>query len=176
MSTYTTRKVAADITEITERIRATDPDSRSVDFIRNLCWLAHRFASKEYCHLIYFAPEVVSALIGRLNRPENLLENVRPNLTAEEFADLEAELADAHYTTSYIELPENSFFFAYKDGEYFSVKVNAAGDLVEDYKYDQLMTDGQVYATLREWYQAYGLCVDQLEAAVCVDYIAHCYD
>lgn len=176
MSTYTTRKVAADIGEINEYIMRISPSAKPSDFLRNLCWLAHTFMRSDYCHLAYFAPEVVSMLIYRLSQPENLLESARAELSAEEFADLEAEVRDAYATTSYIEVPENSFFFAYKDGEYFSVKVNAAGELVEDYKYDQLMTDGQVFPTLREWYQAYGLSISQLEAAVCVDYLEHYYD
>ena len=176
MSSYTTRKVAADIGEINEYIMRISPSTKPSDFLRNLCWLAHTFMRSDYCHLAYFAPEVLSMLIYRLSQPENLLESARAELSAEEFADLEAEVRDAYTTTSYIELPENSFFFAYKDGEYFSVKVNAAGELVEDYKYDQLMTDGQVFPTLREWYQAYGLSISQLEAAICVDYLEHYYD
>lgn len=171
MSTFNTRKVLPDITEITEHIRGIAPDAKPADFLRSLCWLAHTLVRNDYCHLTYFAPEVVSMLIYRLSQPENLLESARADLTDEDFANLAAEVRDAYATTSYIELPENSFFFAYKDGEYYSVKVNAAGALVEDYKYDQLMADGQVFPTLREWYQAYGLSVDQLEAAVCVDYL-----
>jgi hypothetical protein len=171
MSVYSTHKLADRLMEIHSRIMSVPPTGKASELVDALTWLAHAIASPEYCYLPYFAPEIRDALVQRLTDYENLVEDVSEeyHMTDGACMDMELELQEALQAAEEACLPVDSFFFAYKDKEYFSLKIDAQGNLVEEFRGDQRMADGHVYGCLREWYQEHGLAVGSIEVAVCMD-------
>ena len=156
--------------EIHGSILSSISDESITDFINKLIRLAYKLSHYKYSHLAYFAPEIVEILTTRLQNPANLLEKARAELSQEQCEDLEESIASAYEAIRDIYTPTDSFFFTYKDGEYFSLVVDGGGELVEDYKYGQSVDDARKFDSLKIWCQEYGLELGALEIAVCVDF------
>lgn len=173
MSVFATHKLVDRLMEIHSRVIGIPQTGKASELVNNLIWLAHALASPEYCYIPYFAPEIRDALVERLADYENLVEDVSEeyHMTDGACFDMELDLQEALQAAEEASLPANSFFYAYNDKEYFSVKIDCHGNLVEEFKGDQRVTDRRVYGCLREWYQEHGLSVGDIEVCVCMDAI-----
>jgi hypothetical protein len=171
MSTFTTFKLQERMEEVHNTIIGIPQPAPPSVFVENIIWLANAIASHEHSYLVYFSPDLIRRLIERLADYERLVESVceEHHMTDGACFDMEAEMRDALDAAENAYMPAGSFFFAYKDKEYYSVLVDADGNLVEEFKYDQRMSDGRVFGSLREWYQEHDLAVNSIEVAVCMD-------
>lgn len=171
MTTFTTFKLHDRMEEVNSKITSMPQPSPPSVFVESIVWLANAIASHEHSYLAYFSPDLIRILINRLSDYERLVESVcqERHMTDGACFDMEAELRDALDAAQNAYMPAGSFFFAYKDKEYYSVLVDADGNLVEEFKYDQRMSDGRVFGSLREWYQEHDLAVSTIEVAVCND-------
>jgi hypothetical protein len=142
-------------------------------YLDDLVKLATKISLYKYSCLAYINPHLIRVLTNRIRNTQNIVENLyqAADLTEEEYNGYKNILEDSVEWMSTIELPENSFFFAYKNKEYYAVHIENKC-IIESYKADQkIENDRKTYATITEWLEDHHLLEADVEFAVCLDYV-----
>lgn len=178
MSTFTTFKLrdhlaTIDIGEIRNILYHRPDDMSARIYTDSLTWITNTFASHTHCYMKYIAPDLVDKLAEQLADYDDLAWEVSYEEDMNDGAciDMELELLEVRYIARNISMPAGSFFFFYKEGEYFAIKVDTHGNLVDDFRNDQHMSDGRIYSSLHDWCQEHRIGVNELEVSVCMDEI-----
>jgi hypothetical protein len=172
MSIYKTFKLADSLTAFSDVLtKAAEPCGPKA-YLDELNRLSAEICFYETTVLKYYAPELISIIYRAINSTSNTIEDAfnSAELSDEEKIDYELMMEDAKERIQTVVLPENSFFFTYINGEYYSVNVDADGNLVEDFKYDQKCEMKQ-YNTLKDWIDEYKIAFDAIEVSVPIDFM-----
>ncbi len=171
MSLYSTYRVADAIYNFSEEVHNLTTMIGSKKYLDALFRMISDLRSFNTIGMYYYMPEIVDSLIQRLENSRNIIENAHTSseITSEERTDYMLMVDDYIESLSDTGLPEKSFFFAYKDGEYYNIMINEDGELVEEYKFGQKSEDHIVYQSIKAWMNQYAITIDTVEYCVPLD-------
>jgi hypothetical protein len=171
MSIYSTYRIADAIYNFSEIVHNLTTIAAPKKYFDALFRVASDLMSFHTIGMYYYMPEITQAIVQRLNNSRNQIEDALTSnkITSEEHTDYMLMIDDYIESLSEIGLPEKSFFFAYKDGEYYSIMINEDGELIEEYKYNQKSEDQTVYQSLKAWMNQYAIGIDTIEYCAAID-------
>lgn len=171
MSVYSTYKLIDSIYNFSHGVTKISNSASKQEHIDNTFRLVSDIMSFNTIGMYYYMPEIVDAMIYRLTCIKDKLEDgsIANEFTSEQIEDYLLMVQDSFERLTDLSLEEKSFFFAYKDKEYFSVMVDAEGNLVEEYKYGQKSEDKTVYQSVKAWMNQYAISIDVVEYCAPID-------
>lgn len=172
MSIYKTFKITDSLTAFTDVLtKAAEPRTPKA-YLNELIRLSAEICYCENTVLKYYAPELMDIIYRAINSTNNTIADAVSSgeLTDEDKEDYELMMDDAKERIQTAVLPEKSFFYTYINGEYYSVNVDADGNLVEDYKFGQ-KCDSKSYSTLKDWMDEHQITLDAVEICVPIDFL-----
>lgn len=172
MSIYKTFKMADSLAAFTDVLtKAAEPRTPKA-YLDELNRLSAEICFYQNTVLKYYAPEIIDIIYRAINSTNNTIADAVSSgeLTDEDKEDYELMMEDAKERIQTAILPEKSFFYTYINGEYYSVNVDADGNLVEDFKFNQ-KCDAKSYNTLKDWLDEYQITLDAVEICVPIDFL-----
>lgn len=152
------------------KIATATSKKECIDMIMNISNILYVY---KYGCVTYYKPSMTSYISALFDNCNNTLYDALSlgEIDEEQHEDYRLMLEDAKDRLTETLLPEKSFFFTYKDGEYYSIMVDEDGALVEEYKHNQKVEDKKTYQSVSDWMNQYAFDLTQIEFAICLDYL-----
>ena len=152
------------------KIATVTSKKECIDMIMNLSNILYVY---KYSCVTYYKPSMTSYISTLFDNCNNTLHDALSlgEIDEEQHEDYRLMLEDAKDRLTENLLPEKSFFFTYRDGEYYSIMLDEDGVLVEEYKHDQKLQDKKTYQSVSDWMNQYAFDITQIEFAICLDYL-----
>lgn len=170
MSVYQTRFLTDTLDKFVTELQSILTIEAKKTYMDELIKFASKATCYQYAALIYYCPEVYYQLSLHYSRMNNTIENMFQDneLTEDERQDYIVAFEGCKDLIYDIELPEKSFFFTYKDKEYFSIELRD-NKLVETYRSDQKIETYREFSTVKDWMIEYGFDGKKVEYAINVE-------
>lgn len=170
MSVYQTRFLSDTLDKFVAELQTILTIEAKKTYMDELIKFASKTTCYQYAALIYYCPEVHHQLGLHYSRMNNVIENMFQDetLTEDERQEYIAAFEGCRELIYDIELPEKSFFFTYKDKEYYSIEIRD-NKLVETYRADQKIDTYREFSTVKDWMNEYGFEGTNIEYAINVE-------
>lgn len=178
MSTYRTYKLSDSLQDFSqELLKVTTATSKKecIDLILNISNVLYAY---KYSCVTYYKQSLTNNISAIFDTCNNTLNDALSldQINEEQYEDYILMLEDAKERLNENLLPNKSFFFSYKDGEYYSIMVDEDGKLVEEYKHDQKVEEKKTYQSITDWMNQYAIDLTEIEFAICLDVLDYDFD